>query len=61
MISKVPKSTPAEMQAAVDAAKSAYLSWSQTSVLSRQQYMLKYQDLIKKNMVSVVLPPVSVA
>jgi malonate-semialdehyde dehydrogenase (acetylating)/methylmalonate-semialdehyde dehydrogenase len=38
------------MQAAVDAAAEAYKSWSQTTVLTRQQHMLKFQDLIKQNM-----------
>lgn len=39
------------MQAAVDAAKEAFRSWSHATVLTRQQCMFKYQDLIKKNMV----------
>jgi acyl-CoA reductase-like NAD-dependent aldehyde dehydrogenase len=47
----VPQSTAAEMQEAVDSAKKAFESWSQTSVLTRQQYLLKYQDSIKRNMV----------
>lgn len=40
------------MQEAVDAAKEAYKTWSQTTVMARQQYMLKYQQLIKDNMVT---------
>ncbi|KAL5270654.1 hypothetical protein ACHWQZ_G001378 [Mnemiopsis leidyi] len=50
LVTRVPKSTPEEMQAAVDAAKSAFKSWSQTSVLSRQGVMFKFQHLIKENM-----------
>ncbi|KAI1290454.1 putative methylmalonate-semialdehyde dehydrogenase [acylating], mitochondrial [Halotydeus destructor] len=50
VITRVPKSTQQEMQAAVDSAKEAYKSWSQTSVLTRQQTMFKYQQLIKENM-----------
>lgn len=38
------------MNEAVDAAKDAFKSWSQTTVMFRQQYMLKYQQLIKDNM-----------
>ena len=52
VITRVPISTPAEMQAAVDAAKSAFKPWSQTSILTRQQTMFKLQQLIRENMVS---------
>lgn len=38
------------MEAAVDSAKRAYKTWSQTSVLTRQQVMLKLQQIIKSNM-----------
>ncbi|KAF0294832.1 putative methylmalonate-semialdehyde dehydrogenase [acylating], mitochondrial [Amphibalanus amphitrite] len=38
------------MQAAVDAAKTAFPTWSRTSVLTRQQIMFNFQNLIKKNM-----------
>jgi len=41
------------MQSAVDAAKEAYKSWSKTSILTRQQVMFKYQDIIRKNMVGL--------
>jgi acyl-CoA reductase-like NAD-dependent aldehyde dehydrogenase len=47
----VPNATADEMQSAVDAAKEAYKSWSKTSILTRQQVMFKYQDIIRKNMV----------
>lgn len=40
------------MNEAVNAAKEAFKSWSQTAVMARQQYMLKYQQLLKDNMVS---------
>lgn len=52
VVSRVPKATQSEMQEAVDAAKEAYKTWSQTTVMARQQYMLKYQQLIKDNMVT---------
>lgn len=42
------------MQEAVDAAKEAFKSWSQTTVMARQQYMLRYQQLIKDNMVTIL-------
>lgn len=50
VITRVPKSTPDEMEAAVRASQEAFTSWSKTSVLSRQQIMFKYQQLIKSNM-----------
>uniref|UniRef100_T1IIJ5 Probable methylmalonate-semialdehyde/malonate-semialdehyde dehydrogenase [acylating], mitochondrial n=1 Tax=Strigamia maritima TaxID=126957 RepID=T1IIJ5_STRMM len=50
IVTRVPKATSGEMEAAVSAAKSAFQSWSRTSVLSRQQIMFKYQQLIKDNM-----------
>ncbi|XP_071548684.1 probable methylmalonate-semialdehyde/malonate-semialdehyde dehydrogenase [acylating], mitochondrial [Panulirus ornatus] len=49
VVTRVPKTTQNEMQAAVDAAKVAFKSWSETSVLTRQQVMFKYQEIIKKN------------
>jgi len=47
----VPKSTQDEMETAVEAAKAAYKTWSKTSVLTRQQVMLRYQHIIRNNMV----------
>lgn len=50
VITRVPKSTRAEMESAVASAKKAYKTWSQTSILTRQQVMLKFQHLIRQNM-----------
>ncbi|EDO49573.1 predicted protein, partial [Nematostella vectensis] len=50
VITRVPECTQDEMQAAVDAAAAAFPSWSETSVLTRQQIMFNLQHLIKKNM-----------
>ncbi|XP_076803630.1 methylmalonate-semialdehyde/malonate-semialdehyde dehydrogenase [acylating], mitochondrial-like [Clavelina lepadiformis] len=50
VITRVPEATQDEMQAAVAAAKRAFKSWSDTSVLHRQGVMFKYQQLIKDNM-----------
>lgn len=54
MITKVPKSTQDEMNSAVQAAKNAYKTWSQTSVLTRQQTMFKLQNLIQQNNVMMI-------
>ena len=51
VVTRVPEATQAEMQAAVDAASAAFPKWSQSTVLSRQQIMFKFQQLIKDNMV----------
>jgi malonate-semialdehyde dehydrogenase (acetylating) / methylmalonate-semialdehyde dehydrogenase len=40
------------MEAAVEAAKSAYRTWSKTSILTRQQVMFRYQHIIRNNMVN---------
>ena len=50
VITRVPEATLDEMNSAVAAAKRAFKSWSETSVLHRQQIMFKYQQLIKDNM-----------
>lgn len=52
MISRVPKATQEEMLAAVDSCSRAFHSWSETSILTRQQIFLRYQQLIKDNIVS---------
>lgn len=50
VITKVPKATRDEMESAVEAAKAAYKTWSKTSILTRQQVMLRYQHIIRNNM-----------
>ncbi|KAG5857537.1 hypothetical protein ANANG_G00020500 [Anguilla anguilla] len=49
VIGRVPKATHEEMLAAVDSCSRAYHSWSETSILARQQIFLRYQQLIKDN------------
>ncbi|XP_046635966.1 probable methylmalonate-semialdehyde dehydrogenase [acylating], mitochondrial [Daphnia pulicaria] len=50
VITKVPKSTREEMENAVESAKAAYKTWSKTSILTRQQVMLRYQHIIRNSM-----------
>lgn len=50
VVTQVPQSTSAEMEAAVESAQNAFGSWSKTSPLARQQIMFKYQALIKENL-----------
>ncbi|KAF7643329.1 hypothetical protein LDENG_00241560 [Lucifuga dentata] len=49
VVARVPKATQEEMLAAVDSCSRAFHSWSETSILSRQQIFLRYQQLIKDN------------
>jgi hypothetical protein len=55
VVTRVPKATEAEMLQAVASAKEAFKTWSQLSILSRQQVMFRYQDVIRRNMVSTEL------
>lgn len=49
VVAEVPKMTQAEMEACADSCAEAFKTWKNTSILSRQQIMLKYQELIKAN------------
>ena len=49
VITKVPQTTLAEMNEAVENAKNAFGPWSKTSPMARQQIMFRYQQLIKAN------------
>lgn len=53
VIGHVPLTTKAEMDAAVASCKRAFPAWADTSVLSRQQILLRYQQLIKENLVRI--------
>ncbi|KAK7104562.1 probable methylmalonate-semialdehyde/malonate-semialdehyde dehydrogenase [acylating], mitochondrial [Littorina saxatilis] len=50
VVTRVPEATQAEMQSAVNSAKTAFAKWSDTTILTRQQIMFKFQALIKENM-----------
>ncbi|XP_039597696.1 methylmalonate-semialdehyde dehydrogenase [acylating], mitochondrial [Polypterus senegalus] len=50
VIGRVPKATQEEMLAAVKSCRKAFPSWSETSILARQQVFLRYQQLIKDNL-----------
>ena len=49
LVTRVPQSTDEELTAAVDSAEKAFKSWSNTSLLARQQIMFKYTHLIREN------------
>ena len=51
LLSRVPCATQAEMDAAIQAAQDAFPAWKDRSILSRQQIMFQFRDLIKKNWV----------
>ncbi|KAH8197169.1 hypothetical protein TruAng_008662 [Truncatella angustata] len=49
LITRVPQSTDAELQAAVDSAQKAFPAWRNTSVLARQQIMFKFVNLVREH------------
>lgn len=49
IITRVPKSTQSELLAAVESSKASFKSWSQTSILTRQQLMFKLAQIIRSN------------
>ena len=49
MVSQVPLASQGELAAAVEAARSAWPDWAQTSPLSRARIMFKYKALIEEN------------
>ena len=42
LLTRVPQTTESEFKDAVDAASHAYKSWSRTSVVTRQRFVLEY-------------------
>lgn len=50
LVTRVPQSTPDELNAAVESAKKAFPAWRNQSVLARQQIMFKFTYLIRENM-----------
>ncbi|XP_067682553.1 probable methylmalonate-semialdehyde/malonate-semialdehyde dehydrogenase [acylating], mitochondrial [Haliotis asinina] len=53
VVTRVPECTQDEMNAAVASAKEAFKSWSQTTILTRQQIMFRFQQLIKDNLKNI--------
>ncbi|KRZ21947.1 putative methylmalonate-semialdehyde dehydrogenase [acylating], mitochondrial [Trichinella pseudospiralis] len=49
VISKVPMTTKSEMQRAVESCKKAFKSWSNTSIISRQQKIFNLAQLIRRD------------
>lgn len=54
VVSRVPLTTKEEFKAAVDAAKGAFPQWRNTPVTTRQRVMFKLQELIRRDMVSML-------
>ncbi|KAF8732044.1 hypothetical protein HU200_016000 [Digitaria exilis] len=61
VVSRIPLTTADEFKAAVDAARTAFPGWRGTPVTTRQRVMLKFQELIRANMVTVCLISVLIA
>jgi malonate-semialdehyde dehydrogenase (acetylating) / methylmalonate-semialdehyde dehydrogenase len=50
LVTRVPESTTEELREAVDSAESAFKTWKNTSLLTRQQVMFRLASLIRENM-----------
>ncbi|KAI0800860.1 methylmalonate-semialdehyde dehydrogenase [Fomes fomentarius] len=49
LLTRVPETTSSEFEQAVDAASHAYKTWSRTSVLTRQRFVMDLQHQLKQN------------
>ncbi|XP_047997912.1 probable methylmalonate-semialdehyde dehydrogenase [acylating], mitochondrial [Leguminivora glycinivorella] len=49
VIGRVPETTKEELNSALEAAKNAYKSWSQSTIMTRQQLMFKFARLLREN------------
>lgn len=49
LVTRVPQSTDAELRAAVASAQKAFPGWRATSIMTRQQVMFKFVQLIRDN------------
>lgn len=49
LVTRVPQMTDAEMKAAVASAEKAFETWGQTTVITRQQLMFRFIQLIREN------------
>jgi len=49
LLSRVPETTSAEFEQAMDAASQAYKTWSRTSVITRQRFAIELQHLLRKH------------
>lgn len=54
LLAQVPETTNEEFQHAVDSAKTAFKSWKDVPVLSRQRYMFDYLRLLRERQVCCV-------
>lgn len=52
LLSRVPCATAGEMDAAIQAAQDAFPAWRDRSILSRQQVMFQFRNLIREHWVS---------
>ncbi|KAI0932038.1 Methylmalonate-semialdehyde dehydrogenase [acylating] mitochondrial, variant 4 [Taiwanofungus camphoratus] len=49
LLTRVPETTPSEFDQAVAAASEAFKSWSRSSVLTRQRFVMELQHLLRRN------------
>ncbi|XP_075976866.1 putative methylmalonate-semialdehyde/malonate-semialdehyde dehydrogenase [acylating], mitochondrial [Anticarsia gemmatalis] len=49
VIGRVPEATQEELNAALESSKKAYKSWSQSTIMTRQQLLFKFARLLREN------------
>lgn len=49
LVTRVPQSTDEELRAAVESAQKAFPAWKATSIMTKQQIMFKFVNLIRAN------------
>ena len=60
VVSQIPLTSNEEFKAAVSAAKQAFPAWRNTPVTTRQRIMFKLQQLIRRDIVSMLNLGISV-
>jgi malonate-semialdehyde dehydrogenase (acetylating)/methylmalonate-semialdehyde dehydrogenase len=50
LVSEIPETPKDQFDLAVNSAEVAFKNWSQTSVMHRARFMMKYQQLLRDNM-----------
>src|SRR5215470_18410488 len=53
-IAEIPRTTPEEISAAVEAANKAFASWSKTPVIQRVKVLFKYRELLEVNAAELI-------
>src|SRR5512137_2082425 len=53
-VAEIPRTTPEEIAAAVEAASKAFPAWSKTPVIQRAKVLFKYRELLEANAAELI-------